>query len=119
MPSCSESPRELREAGYTAVKTGPMPYSHYEAISPEVRQTAKLMEALRDAAGDEMDILVDFHGRPGSPRAALAYHRGLRAGRPMFVEEPIQPGDTSPWRRSPSRRDADRHRRAADHPSRV
>ncbi len=40
-----------------------------------------------------MDILLDFHGRPFSPRAALAYIDACSPARPMFVEEPIQPGD--------------------------
>ena len=80
IPSYSESTSELREQGYTAVKTGPVPYTHYDFDSREVRHTEKLLQALRDAAGDEMDILLDFHGRPFSPRAALAYHRCMRAG---------------------------------------
>jgi galactonate dehydratase len=40
-----------------------------------------------------MDILLDFHGRPFSSRAALAYIDACSPARPMFVEEPIQPGD--------------------------
>ncbi len=40
-----------------------------------------------------MDILLDFHGRPFSARAALAYIDACSPARPMFVEEPIQPGD--------------------------
>ena len=35
-------------------------------------EAAKLLEALREAAGDRMDILLDFHGRPSSARARSA-----------------------------------------------
>ena len=91
--SYTESTSELREQGYTAVKTGPVPYTHYDFDMREVKHTEKLLQSLRDAAGDEMDILLDFHGRPFSSRAALAYIDACSPARPMFVEEPIQPGD--------------------------
>ncbi len=91
--SYAASITELREAGYTAVKTNPVPYTHYDADMKEVLHTGKLLEAMRDAAGDGMDILLDFHGRPSSLRAALAYIDACAPARPMFVEEPIQPGD--------------------------
>ena len=38
--------------------------------------------------------MVDFHGRPASAAAALAYIEALAPGRPMFVEEPVPPGET-------------------------
>ena len=84
---------ELREQGYTAVKTGRVPYTHYDFDMREVKHTEQLLQSLLNAAGDEMDILLDFHGRPFSPRAALAYIDACSPARPMFVEEPIQPGD--------------------------
>ena len=39
--------------------------------------------------------MVDFHGRCGSGRAAIQYVKELEPYKPMFIEEPIQPGDTS------------------------
>jgi hypothetical protein len=71
--SYSESTSELREQGYTAVKTGPVPYTHYDFDMREVKHTEQLLQSLRNAAGDEMDILLDFHGRPFSPRGAGLY----------------------------------------------
>ena len=38
--------------------------------------------------------MVDFHGRPASVGSALAYIQALAPGRPMFVEEPLPPGET-------------------------
>ncbi len=106
--------------GYTAVKTGPVPYTHYDFDLAEVMHTGKLLEGLREAAGDKMDILLDFHGRPSSARAALAFIDACAPARPMFVEEPIQPGDHR--RHGEDRRSrgmSDRHRRTAGHASRV
>lgn len=38
--------------------------------------------------------MTDFHGRPDSLDAAKAYIDAIAPIRPLFVEEPIQPGDT-------------------------
>jgi galactonate dehydratase len=53
-----------------------------------------MMETLRGAVGPDVEVMVDFHGRPASAAAALAYIEALAPGRPMFVEEPVQPGET-------------------------
>ena len=42
--------------------------------------------------------MVDFHGRCASVGAALHYIDALAAGRPLFVEEPLQPQDTDGMR---------------------
>ena len=47
--------------------------------------------------------MVDFHGRPASASAALAYIDALAPGRPMFVEEVLPPGDTAGLAPSPPR----------------
>jgi galactonate dehydratase len=79
--------------GYRAVKLGFVPYTHYDAPIPEVKHVATLMERVREAVGDEIDVMLDFHGRCGSISAAVAYIDALAPYRPLFVEEPIQPGD--------------------------
>ena len=84
---------EIVGRGYKALKTVFIPYTHYHAPLPEVNRVAKLMHELRRAVGDEIEIMVDFHGRPASVGAALAYIEALEPGRPMFVEEVLQPGD--------------------------
>lgn len=89
----AESAAELKEMGYDAVKTLPVPYTHYDVDLAAVRHTERLAAAIRDAVGDGVDILFDFHGRPASMAAALAYIAAVAPIGPMFVEEPIQPGD--------------------------
>ena len=86
--------REVLAKGYRAFKAVFIPYTHYHAPLPEVDKVGRMMEALRRAVGPEIDIMVDFHGRPASPAAALAYIDALAPGRPMFVEEPLPPGET-------------------------
>ncbi len=81
------------EAGYTALKAVFVPYTHYHAPLPEIDKVARLMEGLRSAVGDDVELMVDFHGRPASIPAALAYLEALAPFRPMFVEEPLPPED--------------------------
>ena len=83
------------ERGYKAFKAVFIPYTHYHAPLPDADKVARLMEALRKAVGSSIEIMVDFHGRPASVGAALAYVEALAPGRPMFVEEPLPPGDTA------------------------
>jgi galactonate dehydratase len=89
-----ERAREVVGKGYRALKAVFIPYTHYHAPLPEVRKVARMMEALREAVGPEVEIMVDFHGRPATATAALAYVEALEPGRPMFVEEALPPGDT-------------------------
>jgi galactonate dehydratase len=80
-------------AGYVAFKAAFIPYTHYIAPAPDVDKVAHLTSALRAAVGPKVEIMVDFHGRPASAAAALAYIDALRPGRPMFVDEPVPPGE--------------------------
>lgn len=81
------------ERGYHAVKVVMIPYTHYTAAPTEISHVGTMMRALREAVGDGVEIMVDFHGRPASVAAALAYIEALAPYHPMFVEEPVQPGD--------------------------
>ncbi|WP_292477248.1 galactonate dehydratase, partial [Mesorhizobium sp.] len=85
---------EVVATGYRALKAVFIPYSHYHAPLVEVDKVGRLMEALRKTVGPEVEIMVDFHGRPASASTALAYIDALAPYRPMFVEEPLPPGET-------------------------
>jgi galactonate dehydratase len=98
-----ERAREVVEKGYRAFKAVFIPYTHYHAPLPEVTKVARMMEALREAVGPEIEIMVDFHGRPATAAAALAYIEALAPGRPMFVEEVLPPGDTEGLKRIAAR----------------
>jgi galactonate dehydratase len=90
-----ERAQEVVALGYRAFKAVFIPYTHYHAPLPEIDKVARMMEALRAAVGPEIEIMVDFHGRPASVGAALAYVEALTPGRPMFVEELLPPGETA------------------------
>ena len=86
------------EQGYDALKVVFIPYSHYSVDIPSRRHVGKLMQTLREAVGDGVDIMIDFHGRPATVAGALQYIEELVPFRPMFCEEPVQPGDTQALR---------------------
>jgi len=89
----AEKGREVVEAGYDAVKVVPIPYTHYTASNRDIDSVGRMLTGLRDAVGPDVDIMVDFHGRPASRHAALAYIEALAPCRPLFVEEPVPPED--------------------------
>ncbi|UEM07525.1 galactonate dehydratase (plasmid) [Skermanella rosea] len=89
----AESAASLVALGYTAFKVVLSPYTHHTATGEGLRLVETTMAALRRTVGDDVEIMLDFHGRPASAKAALQYVRAVEPFRPMFVEEPIQPGD--------------------------
>ncbi len=100
-----ERAQAVIERGYTALKSVFIPYTHYTASPKELDHVGGMMAALREAVGDAVDIMIDFHGRCASASAAVEYIQVLAPYRPMFVEEPMPPGDTQTMlevaRRSP------------------
>lgn len=75
---------------YTAVKVVFVPYSEPLEGPSTVKRFAKMMGALREALGDEIDIMVDFHGRT-YPATAVQYINAIEEFSPFFCEEPVPP----------------------------
>jgi galactonate dehydratase len=76
--------------GYTAVKVVFVPYSEPLMGVPYVKKFAAVMGLLRDAVGDRVDIMIDFHGRT-YPAVAIEYINAVAEYRPYFCEEPVPP----------------------------
>lgn len=91
--------RKIVELGYDALKVVIVPYGGYTATKSGLDLTYRLMNALRHSVGTEVDIMVDFHGRPASIGAAMEYLNVLAPFHPMFCEEPVAPGDTEAMKR--------------------
>ncbi len=82
--------RELVDAGYTALKALVVPRSGPLEGRAAVVRSARLMEAIRKEVGDDIDIMVDFHGRT-VPEMAILYGEALAPYHPYFIEEPCLP----------------------------
>jgi galactonate dehydratase len=76
--------------GYTALKVVFVPYSEPLEGRVKVKQFAHLFGRLREAVGDKIDLMVDFHGRT-FPAMAIQYINVIAEYSPYFCEEPVPP----------------------------
>ena len=76
--------------GYTAVKVVFVPYSEPLEGIGKVKRFAALMGKLREAIGDTVDVMIDFHGR-AYPAMAIQYILAVEEFSPYFCEEPVPP----------------------------
>jgi galactonate dehydratase len=90
--SFAERARESVADGLTALKILAVPPSRPLEGMAAIRQAEALMGAVRDAVGDDVDVMVDLHGRT-TPAAAIQFGHALAPFRPWFLEEPVQPGN--------------------------
>jgi galactonate dehydratase len=77
--------------GFTAFKTAPARRrpARYIETPAAVHYAADKFAELRHAAGDDIDIAIDFHGAI-SPATAKLLIKALEPHQPMFIEEPCQ-----------------------------
>jgi galactonate dehydratase len=81
---------EVVARGYTALKVVFVPYSEPLMGRQHVNHFSKMFEKLRIAVGDNIDIMIDFHGRT-SPAMAIQYIHSIEEFSPYFCEEPVPP----------------------------
>lgn len=85
-----ELAQEVVAEGYTAVKVLLTPPTEPLSSTADYRYAERVMRALRDGLGDDVDIMVDCHGRH-FPANAIEFCRVLAPYRPYFIEEPVPP----------------------------
>ncbi len=76
--------------GYNAVKVLITPPTESLNSIAAYRYAETMMAALREAVGDDVDIMVDCHGRH-SVANAIEFCRVLAPYHPYFIEEPVPP----------------------------
>jgi galactonate dehydratase len=80
--------------GYTAFKSMAVPPTMpIEGLKP-IRAAEKAVAAMRDAVGEEVDIMVDCHARP-SPAMGLRFAQALEPFGLYFLEEPCWPEEAA------------------------
>ena len=82
--------KRVLEKGYRALKFDPFGAGYYELSYEEKLKSVELVEAVRDAVGPEVEILVEMHGR-FSPYMAIEISAELEKYQPSWVEEPVPP----------------------------
>lgn len=92
-----ERPEEIAESaqaivadGYTAMKLVPFGATKPLDGIAAIRRAAKVMEAVRNAVGPDIDLAVDAHGRL-SPAMAVQMAHAIRDYGIYFYEEPCLP----------------------------
>ena len=82
--------KRVLEKGYRALKFDPFGAGYYELSYEEKLKSVGLVEAVRDAVGPDVEILVEMHGR-FSPYMAIEISAELEKYQPSWVEEPVPP----------------------------
>lgn len=82
--------KRVLEKGYKALKFDPFGAGYYELSYEEKLKSVSLVEAVRDAVGADVEILVEMHGR-FSPYTAIEISAELEQFKPSWVEEPVPP----------------------------
>ena len=82
--------RQAVADGYTAFKSMAVPSTMPIEGQKPVRAAASAVEAMREAVGEEIDIMVDCHARP-SPAMGLKFGQALEPYHLYFFEEPCWP----------------------------
>lgn len=80
--------RAVVERGYLALKVDPFGAGWRELEPPELRHSIALVEAVRDAIGPDVELLVEMHGRFTAAQA-IAIARQLEPFTPSWIEEPV------------------------------
>ena len=87
---CATKAKSLVERGFTALKFCPFEQVHIVDHYSVVVKAAQKVQAVRETVGNEVDIMLDFHGRV-SPTMAMWMEEAFREFHPMFIEEPVLP----------------------------
>jgi galactonate dehydratase len=84
--------RRVIDRGYKALKLDPFGPGRWELDHEETLRSVSLVEAVRDAVGIDVDILVEMHGR-FAPHEAVRLAMLLEPMRPAWIEEPVPPAN--------------------------
>ena len=76
--------------GITAMKWDPFGKAYLEISNKELNTAVECVAKVREAVGNDVDLLIEGHGRFNIP-TAVKIARELAPFRPMFFEEPVPP----------------------------
>jgi len=82
--------KQVIAKGYRALKFDPFGAGLYELTTDAKHTAIELVEAVRDAVGPDVEILIEMHGR-FNPPTAIEMARELAPFKPGWYEEPVPP----------------------------
>ncbi len=95
----AECARAAVAKGYRALKFDPFGGSFFDFSLAEKRLSIELVAAVREAVGDDVELLIEMHGR-FTPAGAIEMARELAHFKPSWFEEPVPPENLEALRRA-------------------
>lgn len=93
----AKTPKEFGEKaktavsrGITAIKWDPFGKNYLEISNKDLTTALECISEVRSAVGDEIDLLIEGHGRFNIP-TGIKIAKELEQFKPMFFEEPVPP----------------------------
>ncbi len=86
----AEAAKERLEAGFTAIKMNGTEELNYIDSHSRVTAAVERLAKVREIAGEDFGIAIDFHGRVHKAMAKTLV-KEMEAFHPMFIEEPVLP----------------------------
>jgi galactonate dehydratase len=88
----AEAASHVKEMGYTALKFDPFGTAYRFVSRAEERLSLAIVRAVRDAVGDDVDLLIEGHDR-FSVSTAIRVGKQLEEFHPMWFETPVMSTD--------------------------
>ena len=88
----AEAAVKMAEKGYTALKFDPFGGAFQQITKESERLSVKIVRAVRDAVGDDVDLLIEAHDR-FTVTNAIRLGRKLEEFEPMWLETPVRTFD--------------------------
>ena len=82
--------KETVALGVKALKWDPFDKAHMTLTKEEMHKAVEIVGAVREAVGDDVELLIECHGR-FNPYTAIEISRELEPFKPMVLEEPCPP----------------------------
>lgn len=84
--------KEALKKGITAMKWDPFGKSYLQIANKDLDKALRCIQAVRDAVGYEVDLLIEGHGRFDVP-TGIKIAKELEPFKPMWFEEPVPPNN--------------------------
>lgn len=84
----ADEAREVIAQGYTALKFDPLGGTHGSFTPDGLRTSVEAVRAVREAVGEDVDVLIDTHGRL-RPSESLRFLKAIEPYHPFWYEEPV------------------------------
>ena len=82
--------KDVVARGYKAMKFDPLGVAWKDMSNEERDEADLIVEAVREAVGDDVELMIEFHGRL-SVESAIELARWLEPYQPAWYEEPVTP----------------------------